>query len=35
MNLKKLAQWSWKNSFFPQIFVYYCPSYEKTHAFTR
>ena len=35
MNLKKLAQWSWKNSFFPQIFVYYCPSYEKTHAFAR
>ena len=35
MNLKKLANWSWKNSIFRFIFVYYFPNYEKTPAFAR
>ena len=29
MNLKKLAQWSWKNSIFALIFVCYHPNYRK------
>ena len=33
MNLKKLAQWSWKNSIFALIFVRYHPNYRKTPAF--
>ena len=32
MNLKKLAQWSWENSIFSLIFVYYCPIYRKNPA---
>ena len=33
MNLKKLAQWGWKNSIFALIFVCYHPNYRKTPAF--
>ena len=33
MNLKKLAQWSWKSSIFALIFVCYHPNYRKTPAF--
>ena len=33
MNLKKLAQWSWKISIFALIFVCYHPNYRKTPAF--
>ena len=35
MNLKKLAQWSWENSIFSLIFVYYCPNYKRTPAFAH
>lgn len=33
MNLKKLAQWSWKSSIFALIFVCCHPNYRKTPAF--
>ena len=33
MNLKKLANWSWKNSISRFIFVYYFQSCKKTPAF--
>ena len=33
MNLKRLAQWSWKSSIFALIFVCYHPNYRKTPAF--
>ena len=33
MNLKKLAQWSWKSSIFALIFVCYHPNYRKPPAF--
>ena len=33
MNLKKLAQWSWKSSILALIFVCYHPNYRKTPAF--
>ena len=33
MNLKKLANWSWKNSISRFIFVYSSPNCKKTPAF--
>ncbi len=33
MNLKKLAQWSWKSSILALMFVCYHPNYRKTPAF--
>ena len=33
MNLKKLANWSWKNSISRFIFVQCCPNYTKSPAF--
>ena len=33
MNLKKLANWSWKNSFFRLIFAYCFPNCKRTPAF--
>ena len=33
MNLKKLAEWSWTNSFFRQIFTLFLPWYAKTPVF--
>ena len=33
MNLKKLAQWSWKNSIFSLIFVHFPTTYRRTRAF--
>ena len=33
MNLKKLAQWSWKNSTFSLIFVHFPTTYRRTPAF--
>ena len=33
MNLKKLAQWSWKNSIFSLIFVHFPTTYRRTPAF--
>jgi len=34
MNLKKLANWSWNNSFFSQIWLVFVPKYAKTPVFT-
>ena len=34
MNLKKLANWSWNNSFFTQILLVFCPKYARTLVFT-
>jgi hypothetical protein len=33
MNLKKLANWSWNNSFFTQILLVLVPNYERTPVF--
>ena len=33
MNLKKLENWSWKNSFFSQILLIFIPKYVPTPAF--
>ena len=33
MNLKKLANWSWKNSFFSQIWLIFTPKYANTPVF--
>ena len=33
MNLKKLANWSWNNSFFSQILLVFTPKYTKTPVF--
>ncbi len=33
MNLKKLAQWSWKNSMFSLLFVRCCPIYKNAPTF--
>ena len=33
MNLKKLANWNWKNSISRFIFVQCCPNYTKSPAF--
>ena len=33
MNLKKLANWSWSNSFFSQILLIFTPKYTKTPVF--
>jgi transposase len=33
MNLKKLANWSWKNSFFSQILLVFIPKYAQTPVF--
>ena len=33
MNLKKLANWSWYNSFISQMLLVFCPKYAKTPAF--
>ncbi len=33
INLKKLANWSWKNSFFRTIFAIFFPYYAKSPAF--
>ena len=33
MNLKKLANWSWKNSFFSQISLIFVPKYVRTPVF--
>ena len=33
MNLKKLANWSWNNSFFSQILLVFCPQYAETAVF--
>ena len=33
MNLKKLAQWSWKNSIFSLIFAHFPTTYRRTPAF--
>ena len=33
MNLKKLANWSWKNSFFRLIFAYCFPNCKRIPAF--
>jgi hypothetical protein len=33
MNLKKLANWSWNNSFFAQILLVLVPNYERTPVF--
>ena len=33
MNLKKLAEWSWKNSIFHLIFARFSPNCKRTHAF--
>ena len=33
MNLKKLANWSWNNSFFSTIWLIFTPEYIKTRAF--
>ena len=33
MNLKKLANWSWNNSCFPQILLVFCPHYAETPVF--
>ena len=33
MNLKKLANWSWSNSFFLQILLIFSPKYAKTPVF--
>ena len=35
MNLKKLANWSWNNSFFLQILLIFSPKYAKTPVFVR
>ncbi len=34
MNLKKLAQWSWKDSMFSLLFVRCCPIYKNAPTFT-
>ena len=34
MNLKKLANWSWDNSFFAKIFLILVPNYARTPVFT-
>ena len=33
MNLKKLANWSWNNSFISQIFLVFYPKYVKSPTF--
>ena len=33
INLKKLANWSWNNSFFSTIWLIFTPEYIKTRAF--
>ena len=33
MNLKKLANWSWNNSFFLQILLLFAPKYAKVPVF--
>ena len=33
MNLKKLANWSWNNSFFSQILLVFSPNYNLTTTF--
>ena len=33
MNLKKLANWSWNNSFFSTIYLLFTPKYAKTPVF--
>ena len=33
MNLKKLAQWSWKDSMFSLLFVRCCPIYKNALTF--
>ena len=33
MNLKKLANWSWNNSFFSTIWLIFTPEYIRTRAF--
>ena len=33
MNLKKLANWSWNNSVFSQILLFFMPKYTKTPVF--
>jgi hypothetical protein len=33
MNLKKLANWSWNNSFISLILLLFCPGYIKTPVF--
>ena len=33
MNLKKLAQWSWKDSMFSLLFVCCCPIYKNAPTF--
>ena len=35
MNLKKLANWSWKNSFFFSSFPIYADRYDKTPVFLK
>ena len=34
MNLKKLANWSWDNSFPSTIWLIFTPAYTKTSVFT-
>ncbi len=33
MNLKKMAIWSWNNSFFSAIWLVFTPEYDYTHVF--
>ena len=34
MNLKKMAIWSWNNSFFRSFLAFFCPIYAKSPAVT-